>query len=158
MMREVLLSEEKFPYLLPKAAKRLEEARRLAKKTGIDKNFIINIGGNSFVFFPWLGTKAFQALKRILQKNASEFDLFDIQSGLCYYITFKSDNKNSDQILALLKKKLADENIPDQSLVIKTEYPSFDKFDPCLPHELLIESFAKTRLDLEEVKKKFKTL
>ncbi len=154
-MQEVLSSDEAYPYLLPKAAKRLEEARRLAKKTGACEKPIISLGGNSFVFFPWLGTKAFQALKRLLQKEASPLDLFDIQSGLCYYITFKSENSTPELILSKLKEKLSVEKLNPESLVTKTEYPSYDKFDPCLPHGLLIESFAKNRLDLQEVRNKF---
>lgn len=154
-MREVLSSDETYPYLLPKAAKRLEEARRLAKKTGAHEKCIVSLGGNSYVFFPWLGTKAFHALKRLLQKEAKSLDLFDIQSALCYYITFKSEKMSPDQILSFLKESLSGEMIKPENLVVKTEYPSFDKFDSCLPHSLLLDSFVKNRLDLEEVKRKF---
>lgn len=158
-MREVLESDEVYPYLLPSAAARLEKARRLAKNTGLCKKSIINIGGNSFVFFPWLGTKAFQSMKRILQRHlASSCDLHDIQSGGCYYITFKSNCESGTDIIRALHQ-LNEKGEPSLlSLVGKTEYPIFDKYDACLPQDILKQAYAENRLDLREVQYRISTL
>ncbi len=155
-MREVLSSDESYPYLLPKAKERLEKARKLAENTGLCKKSIISLGGNSFVFFPWLGTKSFQAMKRVFQKELAPLGLYDIHSGGCYYITFKSDNLSAADIVKSLEKK--SRGLSLMKLMTKTEYPSFDKFDACLPHALLLDTYARNRLDLDEVKEKILSL
>lgn len=158
-MREILESEEEYPYLLPAATERLKKARRLAKNTGFCQKSILNIGGNSFVFFPWLGTKAFQTMKRILQRHlAATCGLHDIQSGSCYYITFKTDKARGEDVLSELHR-LNEKGEPTLlSLVGKTEYPVFDKYDAYLPQELLIRAYAENRLDLREVRYRISTL
>lgn len=158
-MREILLSEDSYPYLLPAAKERLEKARRLAKNTGFCQKSIINIGGNSFVFFPWLGTKAFQAMKRILQRQlAQSCGLHDIQSGGCYYITFKTETARGDEIIAALHEMNEKGQPSPASLVGKTEYPVFDKYDALLPQDLLIRAYTENRLDLSEVRYRISTL
>ncbi len=158
-MREILESVEEYPYLLTAAKERLEKARRLAKNTGFCQKSILNIGGSSFVFFPWLGTKAFQAMKRILQRHlAQECGLHDIQSGSCYYITFKTEKACGNDILSALNR-LNEKGEPTLiSLVGKTEYPVFDKYDACLPQDMLIRAYAENRLDLQEVRYRISTL
>ncbi|MBE6712642.1 MAG: DEAD/DEAH box helicase [Ruminococcaceae bacterium] len=158
-MREVLESSEDYPYLLPAAKERLSKARRLAANTGCCKNSIINLGGNSFVFFPWLGTKAFQTMKRILQRTlASKCALHDIQSGGCYYITFKSDRSVGIDILRALHEMNEKGEPTLASLVGKTECPVFDKYDACLPQDMLINAYAENRLDLKEVRYRITSL
>lgn len=156
-MRHVLSDSTVYPYLLPGASQRLEAARTLAKKTGLCEKVILSLGGNSFVLFPWLGTKAFQTLKRLLQqKIGPELGLFDIQSGGGYYLTFKSDISRPEDVLCALKMHLSQSKIEEKDLVVKTEYPVSDKFDANLPQSLLLQSFAENRLCLDEVKKAFK--
>lgn len=153
-MREVLLSSEEYPYLMPGAKKRLSEARALAKSTGLAKKSILPLGPNRYLFLPWLGTKAFQTVKRIFQKKLAEpLALSDIHSAGCYYITFRSEKASpKDVIEALLKTQ--NELPSPESLVTKTESPAIDKFDALLPHSLLIRSFANNNLNLEETKER----
>ena len=158
-MREILESDEEYSYLLPEAKIRLKKVRSLAKNTGFCQKSILNLGGNSFVFFPWLGTKAFQTMKRILQRHlAQSCGLYDIQSGGCYYITFKTDKTCPTDILSALYE-LNENNEPSLlSLVGTTEYPVFDKYDACLPQKMLIQAYAENRLDLQEVQYRISTL
>ena len=44
------------------------------------------------------------------------------------------------------------------SLLGKTEYPVYDKYDACLPQNLLIQAYAENRLDLQEVQHRISTL
>lgn len=155
-MREILDSEQDYSYLMPKAKERLEKARRLAANTGMTKHSILSLGGTSFVFFPWLGTRSFQALKRILQfKLASPLSLRDIQSGGCYYICFRTDKATPEQVIRQLKG-LAE--VKGTELVGKTEYPVLDKFDALLPQDLLVKAYAQNNLDLEEAFRRIKSL
>ncbi|MBQ3076131.1 MAG: ATP-dependent helicase, partial [Clostridia bacterium] len=158
-MREILESKEDYPYLLPGAKSRLEKARRLAENTGFCKKSFINIGGNSFVFFPWLGTRAFQGMKRLLQRHlAKTCHLYDIQSGGCYYITFKTDQADGKDIISELHTMNEKGEPTLLSLVGKTEYPIFDKYDACLPQDMLLNAYAENRLDLMEVRHRITTL
>ena len=158
-MREILESDEDYPYLLTAAKERLSKARTLAKNTGFCKRSILNIGGNSFVFFPWLGTKSFQTMKRVLQRNlAQPLGLHDIQSGGCYYITFKTDRANAKEILSALHEMNEKGEPSLLSLVGKTEYPVFDKYDACLPQDMLINAYAENRLNLPELRYRISTL
>lgn len=155
-MREILESDEEYPYLLPKAKERLQKTRRLALNTGLTSRDILCIGGTSFVFFPWLGTRGFQGIKRILQyRIAPALGLRDIQSGGCYYICYRSDKASPTDVIQALKQ----ERVPGgESLVGKTEYPVFDKFDSVLPQEMLIQAYAKNNLDLLDAERRIKTL
>lgn len=157
-MREVLLSSEEYPYLMPAAKKRLAQARALAKSTGFAKKSILPLGANRYIFFPWLGTKAFQTIKRIFQKKlAPALSLCDIQSAGCYFITFRCETSDAKNIKDALCD-LLEEDFSAQSLITKTEYPVIDKYDACLPHSLLLRSYAENNLNLEEVKERIKNL
>ena len=155
-MREVLDSEEEYPYLLPKAKERLVKARRLAANTGMTKTSILSLGGSSFVFFPWLGTRGFDAIKRVVQhKLAPALSLRDIQSGGCYYITFRSDKADAKSVLkAFGELKL----LNGIDLVGKTEYPIIDKFDAMLPQDLLVRAYALNNLDTADAMRRIALL
>lgn len=154
-MREVLDSDEDYPYLLPNARKRLMQARLVAKKSGMTKHSFLRLSTNSFVFFPWLGTKAFGTMKRILQyRLAPTLGLAGIESGMCYYISYKSDQSSPEDVIRALDSLNENGAILPESLVGKTEYPVFDKYDSYLPQELLRRAFAENRLEIREVEDK----
>ncbi len=158
-MRDILCSEDSYPYLLPKAAERLKIARTLAHRTNLCKKCILNIGGNSYVFLPWLGTRAFQTMKRILQrKMPTSLGIYDIQSAGCYYITFKSEKGNETAIINALKEINESDTLLLSELVAQNEYPSFDKYDPYLPHSLLLQSYTENHLCLIEAEYRISTL
>jgi ATP-dependent Lhr-like helicase len=156
-MKEVLCSCEDYPYLLPNAKKRLAEARRLAKNTGLDQKNILPLGGKSYAYFPWLGTRGFQALKRLIKYSQTPSKLYDIQSGGCYFITFKSDEASVSRISKSLTE--IGRSLPERPyLVPETEYPAFDKYDSCLPREKLVFAYMENRLDLKEAKEALSSL
>ncbi len=157
-MHQVLVSDDEYPYLLEGAKKKLNQARSLAKNTGLNQKSLLSLGGNSYVFFPWLGTKAFQTLKRLLKSTSFPFRIFDIQSGGCYFITFKCDCLSSTQFYKAIFNVLEDTDFTLEKLVAKTEYPIMDKYDNCLPPDLLIRSFTQNRLDANEVKTRISQL
>ncbi len=157
-IRQVLIGTEDYPFLMPKAKIRLEKARALARNTGLDKKSLLSLGGNSFVLFPWLGTRSFQAFKRAMQKLAPEIGISDIGSGGCYYLTFKGDHFSTEKMVSAIEMFLAKENFALQDLVFQTEYPIYDKYDALLPQELLCKSFAENRLDQNDLRKRLQAL
>ncbi len=154
-MHRVLFGEAEYPFLGENARERLEVARRVAKNAKMDKRLTVFLGGQSFALFPWLGTRAFRTLKRLLKKNASELGISDIQSEGCCYITFKGkDGKDADyerRICDIIER----EGLSPDELVFDGECPVFDKYDEYVPPELLREAYALDRLCPEEVVNRF---
>ncbi|MBR5449644.1 MAG: DEAD/DEAH box helicase [Clostridia bacterium] len=150
-MREVLFNNKEYPFLGENARVRLENARRVAKNAKMDKNMLVFLGGQSYVLFPWLGTRSFRTLRRFLQKNAAELGISDIQSESCHYITFKAKADAGAHLMENIRNIIVTEGIDVFDLVNDGECPVFDKFDEYIPAELLREAYAIDRLDGEEV-------
>ena len=110
-MREILLSEKAYPYLLPKAKKRLEEARTLAGKFHLEKRSLIPLGDSQYVLFPWLGTKGSEAIKRLLEKQGKKLCIHSVQGGRGYYITFRCE-KDASSIIRALSESVTNELSP----------------------------------------------
>lgn len=150
-MREILLGEEQYAYLLPNAAARLATARRVARATGIDKSLLLSIGGSSWVLFPWLGTRAFRTLKRYLRREAGRLGISDIQSEGCCYLTFKGKGDLRNGFLRAIGDDLSRDGIDTTEMLAAGETPMFDKFDEYIPADLLKKGYIADRLSPEEV-------
>ena len=150
-MREILLGEEQYAYLLPNAAARLATARRVARATGMDKSLLLSIGGSSWVLFPWLGTRAFRTLKRYLRREAGRLGISDIQSEGCCYLTFKGKGDLRNGFLRAIGDDLSRDGIDTTEMLAAGETPMFDKFDEYIPADLLKKGYIADRLSPEEV-------
>lgn len=150
-MREILLGEEQYAYLLPNAAARLATARRVARATGMDKSLLLSIGGSSWVLFPWLGTRAFRTLKRYLRREAGRLGVSDIQSEGCCYLTFKGKGDLRNGFLRAIGDDLSRDGIDTTEILAAGETPMFDKFDEYIPADLLKKGYIADRLSPEEV-------
>lgn len=150
-MREILLGEEQYAYLLPNAAARLATARRVARATGMDKSLLLSIGGSSWVLFPWLGTRAFRTLKRYLRREAGRLGISDIQSEGCCYLTFKGKGNLRNGFLRAIGDDLSRDGIDTTEMLAAGETPMFDKFDEYIPADLLKKGYIADRLSPEEV-------
>ena len=154
-MREVLFNGKEYAFLGDNARRRLDDARRVAKNAGMDKNMLIFLGGQSYVLFPWLGTRSFRTMRRFMQKYSAELGIFDIQSEGCCYITFKAKVGAGDMFLNKVKEIIDRDGLDTRTLVSDGEFPVFEKFDDCVPPELLSEAYAIDRLCQHEVIERF---
>ena len=154
-MRDVLFNGKEYPFLGDNARERLAKARRVAKNARMDENMLVFLGGQSYVLFPWLGTRSFRTLKRFLQKYASELGISDIQSEGCCYITFKARQEVGKNLLFAIRCILERDGLDTFSLVNGGECPVFDKFDEYIPPELLRDAYAVDRLYADEVIERF---
>ena len=150
-MRDVLFNGKDYPFLGDNARDRLENARRVAKNAKMDERMLVHLGGQSYVLFPWLGTRSFRTLRRFLQKNASTLGISDVQSEGCHYITFKAKADAGKGLMENIRNILETEGLDVFSLVNGGECPVFDKFDEYIPADLLREAYAVDRLDGAEV-------
>ena len=150
-MRDVLFNNKPYAFLCDNARERLENARRVAQNSKMDDNMLVYLGGQSYVLFPWLGTRSFRTLRRFLQKYASELGISDIQSESCYYIKFKAREDAGKSFLFAVRDILERDGLDTAELVRDGECPVFDKYDEFIPPELLREAFAEDRLLADEV-------
>ena len=154
-MKNVLTSDKQYPFLGENARARLENARRVAKNARVADSMVVFLGGQSYVLFPWLGTRAFRTTKRFMQKYASELGISDIQSEGCNYITFKAKGDAGKNLLFAMRNIVAREGVDPDELVFDGECPVFDKFDDYIPPELLRLAYAEDRLSPSEFKERF---
>ena len=154
-MRDVLFNGKDYAFLGENARERLANARRVAKNAGMDKQMLVFLGGQSYVLFPWLGTRSFRTLRRFLQKYSSELGIADVQSEGCCYITFKAKADAGKSFLFNVRNILERDGLDTFELVSDGECPVFDKFDEYIPPELLREAYAVDRLLADEVLERF---
>ena len=89
-MRRVLEERCGYPYLMRNACARLKQARRVAAAGGVAEQPLVNLGGDMWCLFPWLGTYAFLALERMLKiKAAPVLGLKGIDASRPYFIQFR---------------------------------------------------------------------
>ncbi len=154
-MRDVLFNGKHYAFLGENAQARLENARRVAKNAHMDEKLLVFLGGQSYVLFPWLGTRSFRTIRRVMQKYAGELGISDIQSEGCCYITFKAKGDAGRNFLSALSAILERDGLDTERLVADAECPVFDKYDDVLPPELLRLAYAKDRLRADEVLERF---
>ena len=155
MMQKILSSDVEYPYLKSNAKERLAAARRVFKNANMDQTMLVSLGGNTRCLLPWLGTRSFRTLRKYLQKNAAYFGIYGLEFDGSYYMTFKCD-KDPDELLEIIKHKITHDTIIPIDLVGKGECPIFEKYDPCIPPELLREAYATDKLRTDEMKNRFK--
>ena len=150
-MKRVLEEDTVYPYLKDNARYRLEKARHTARNTGMLEHTTVHLGGFNYCMFPWLGTRSFRTLKRMLSIIAPEFAISGIESGGSCYITFRMEKGNMRALEERLASAFAALKSTDM-LVSQKELPVFEKYDEYVPAELLRSAFARDRLDLGEIK------
>ena len=147
-MREVLLEQRDYPYLRENARARLVHARTVAMNAGIGREPLVNLGGDMWALFPWLGTYAFLALERLIKlRLPKDLGIKGIDVSRPYYVQFRM-RAEADEFLDALRTAVAEEFDPLE-LVYPAEVPVFDKYDEFVPEELVRKGFAYGVLDIE---------
>ncbi|WP_257467995.1 DEAD/DEAH box helicase [Bifidobacterium thermophilum] len=154
-MRQVLLEppEATYPYLMRNAAARLQQARVDAAVMGLADQPLRHLGGNMWALFPWLGTYAFLALKRLLLlRCAPSLGLKGLEAFSPYYMTFTMDT-NAQAFYAAVTQAARELTDP-LTLMYPDEIPDFNKYDRFLPPELVRKGFACGVLDLNGMRER----
>ena len=153
-MRRVLEEDTVYPYLKPNAQKRLETARRVARNTGMLNQSMVHLGGYSWCLFPWLGTRAFRAMRKIIASRGSAFGITGVEFEGCYFITFKMSRGSDYELISALAEEVRAYGISADSLVSGGEIPVFEKYDDYVPADLLRHAYAVDKLDAKEAQKR----
>ena len=154
-MRQVLLEppEATYPYLMRNAAARLQQARVDAAVMGLADQPLRHLGGNMWALFPWLGTYAFLALKRLLLlRCAPSLGLKGLEAFSPYYMTFTMDA--DAQAFYAAVTQAARELTDPLTLMYPDEIPDFNKYDRFLPPQLVRKGFACGVLDLNGMRER----
>lgn len=154
-MRKVLAEDKIYPYLMKNALGRLYEARSIARLGGVTTEPLINLGGDMWCLFPWLGTYAFLALERFLKlKCAKELGLTALDPARPYFIQFKM-KATREQFFEVLKEK-EKQPLDPMELVYPGEVPLFEKYDEFIPPKLVRKGFAYGILAIDEMKSRIR--
>ena len=154
-MRQVLLEppETTYPYLMRNAAARLQQAHVDAAVMGLADQPLRHLGGNMWALFPWLGTYAFLALKRLLLlRCAPSLGLKGLEAFSPYYMTFTMD-ANAQAFYAAVTQAARELTDP-LTLMYPDEIPDFNKYDRFLPPQLVRKGFACGVLDLNGMRER----
>ena len=155
-MREVLSEDKTYPYLMKNALVRLEQARHTAINSGVTTEPLINLGGDMWCLFPWLGTYGFLALERFIKiKCAPLLGIKGLDSSRPFFIQFTMKATKNDffRVLTEMDKQPLD----PMELVYPKEIPLFEKYDEFLPAELVTKGFAYGILGIDEMKMRIRS-
>ena len=147
-MRQVLLEEKQYPYLMKNAVARLDQARYTATHSKAAETPLIHLGGNMWCLLPWVGTYAFLAMERFLKiKCGDRLGLKNFDSARPYYMQFTM-KVSEDDFYRIVQEEIQ-KSFDPLELVYPKELPLFDKYDEYLPEELVRKGFAYGVLDIE---------
>ena len=152
-MYGVLAEEKEYPYLMRHAVCRLRDARDTFAKSGIANRPLVNLGGQMWALFPWLGSYAFLALERFLKiRCAKRLGLKGLSPSRPYYMQFTM-KVGEDEFYRIVAEEAAKEFDPLE-LVYPNEVPVFEKYDENVPEALVRKGFAHGVLDVEGMKRR----
>ncbi|MGE6668684.1 DEAD/DEAH box helicase [Paenibacillus xylanexedens] len=150
-MREVLSDSVIYPYLSPQAVNRLERARRLARESGLLKQVVIPAGGDSMYVLPWVGSKSFRTLERLMKHNLSKkLALRSVVPMEPYYFVVSGKVDERTLLAEIMSECRAAEDA--SALLAEDEAPYLGKYDEFVAPLLIREAFAVDGLDLEGLK------
>ncbi|MGM1023720.1 MAG: DEAD/DEAH box helicase [Bacillota bacterium] len=146
-MRDVLAGEEIYSYLSSEAVNRLERARRLARESGLIKEIVIPAGGDSLFILPWVGSKQFRTLERLIKHTLSiRLSLRSVVPMEPYYLIVSG---RSDAPMLLREIILACKNCNEKQLLEDKEALYLGKYDEFVAPDLIRSAFLVDGLDLK---------
>ena len=155
-MKRALEEHDVYPYLMENARARLAQARHVAENAGVsgpNARPLVNLGGDTWALFPWLGSYAFLALERLLKiKCAKELGLKGLDPSRPYFMQFRM-NADEETFYEVVAAE-AEADFDPIELVYPGEVPYFDKYDELLPEELVRKGFAAGVLDIEGMRER----
>ncbi|MEK4057962.1 DEAD/DEAH box helicase [Paenibacillus sp. FSL F4-0087] len=150
-MREVLSDTVIYPYLSPQAVNRLERARRLARESGLLKQVVIPAGGDSLYVLPWVGSKSFRTLERLMKHNLSyKLALRSVVPMEPYYFVVSGKVDGRTLLAEIMSECRAAEDA--SALLSEDEATYLGKYDEFVAPPLIREAFAVDGLDLNGLK------
>ena len=131
-MYGVLCEERYYPYLMPHAMCRLQEARETFRKSLMAERPLISLGGKMWALFPWLGSYAFLAMERFLKLRCGRrLGLKGLNSSRPYYMQFTMQVSEKEFYEIVCEE--AEKEFDPLELLYPHENPVFEKYDEYVP-------------------------
>ena len=151
-MKRALEEHEVYPYLLGNARARLAQARHVTENAGVagpHARPLINLGGDTWALFPWLGSYAFLALERLLKiKCKDALGIRGLDPSRPYFMQLRMREDVTEEEFFTVVADAAEQDFPAIDLVYPGEVPCFDKYDEYVPESLVRKGFAEGVLDI----------
>ena len=151
-MKRALEEHEVYPYLLGNARARLAQARHVTENAGVagpHARPLINLGGDTWGLFPWLGSYAFLALERLLKiKCKDALGIRGLDPSRPYFMQLRMREDVTEEEFFTVVSDAAEQDFPAIDLVYPGEVPYFDKYDEYVPESLVRKGFAEGVLDI----------
>ena len=155
-MYAVLSEERHYPYLMPHAVCRLQDARETFHKSLMSQRPLVHLGGKMWALFPWVGSYAFLAMERFLKiRCGRRLGLKGLNSSRPYYMQFPMQVEEAEFYEIVCEE--ASKDFDPLELVYPKEVPVFEKYDEYVPEELVRKGFAHGVLDVEGMKQRILT-
>ena len=152
-IRDILLDDIVYQYLMPKAAERLQQARELAKPSGMLTEPVIHLGGITWCLFPWLGSKSNWALRRFIRSRCiKKFNLTDIEYGDWFYIRLNIGKGNGYDLVRYISEFFSNDAVNLDCLVGEKENPSYERYDEYIPQELIRQGYIVDKMQGDEIR------
>jgi ATP-dependent Lhr-like helicase len=151
-MRRVLLEDVDYSYLQPRARTRLEQARHLARESGLERGYVFSLGGHVYCVLPWVGSLQYRTLDRYLRALGHETVHVASVAGLSPYFLTVRTNPIEPAALQRAIASLADEEIDLDLLLGSDDAPQLQKYDEFIPPVLLRKAFVADYLDIAGLK------
>ncbi|MCL2335759.1 MAG: DEAD/DEAH box helicase, partial [Endomicrobia bacterium] len=147
-IRNVLLSDEAFPYLSERCKERLSEIQYITRNSGILNNLVTPLSDQNYAVFPWVGSRQLLTLHYALLHRKIKNKL---PWPTCVYLEvfFKGTKEELENIInEILGSKLDLYELP-----LPGKIEIVGKYNEFIPPELLRKQFVEDYLDFEGLKR-----
>lgn len=141
-MREVLDSEEMYPYLDDASSEALRAARATSRMVGFTDSMSPGIGEDAIDIHPWIGSIQFDTLVRILKG----IDGISVSDCIPPYSVRIRTGYSMGEVADLIESHRS--TVDPFDLITKNDYLEYEKFDRFVPRQLLRKKFVRDRIDL----------
>ncbi|MDO5861565.1 MAG: DEAD/DEAH box helicase [Thermoplasmata archaeon] len=141
-MREVLLSDERFPWLDSAAKAELQASRSAFRDGGFDGYLETPAG---YTIFPWVGTRRFEAMRRAL----ADMDGVEVLAHASPYWIAVRTQRSQGQLEQGLRNIVRSSD--EEDFVLQEDVEDMGKFERFVPEGLRAREFAADRLDFRFV-------
>ena len=151
-MRQVLQAKTNYRYLQPTTLARLTQARNLFINLEGDQSTIFPLEKNTYVMFPWLGTRSYHTLGKLFQLLQERgLDIKSIKGTQPYFFIIKLGKITMQEVVEELVTMGRSGLTPEDLISSDEEPPRLHKFDRFIPNNLLCKAYALDYLDLPPV-------
>jgi ATP-dependent Lhr-like helicase len=144
-MRQVLQEDDEYAYLHKRARQRLQQARQLARSSGILENSIVESGGGAYLLLPWQGTKVMQTLALFVEQQGLEKS----KDGMPYYMQIREADSEAalrHQLSQIVATSPAPEALISRLTPAELVRAKYDRY---APEALLRQAYVHDALDYE---------